>query len=217
MELVAKGDILVVHRDVLTRNSEYFQQCLKGGPWSEARKGSIQFDDIESKFLALFIGVAYTHSSFVPVNEPQWAQNPQACTKRTPLRDLIEVYKLCDRFICPAMGEYIVKCAKVAIGDGHRALFRSPHDESQQRAMMRDFADGYEGLDLGNREQKQLADLIVEYFCAGVNYISWNEFMEDIVDCPRFVSSVSRAFAKKLWDLSQARKLRRKELDGPSL
>ena len=206
-----------MHRDILTRNSEYFQRCLGGGSWAEKRNGCVHFEDIKAKFLALFVGVAYSHSSFAPVNEPQWAKNPQACAKRTPLRDFVEVYKLCDRFICQKMAEYIVKCIKVAIGDGHRGLFRSPHDESQQKAMMRDFADGYEALDLGDRLQKEIAGYITEYFCAGVNYMAWNDFMEEIMDCPKFVGSVSREFSKKLSDLSQARKLRRKELAGPSL
>ncbi len=128
----------------------------------------------------------------------------------------MEVYKLCDRFIAPKMGEYIKNCITVAIGDRHRAIFRAQSDEDQQKALIRDFADGYEALELSQTEQKELGKILTLYFCEAVNYEIWVQAMEEVMDRPRFVGTVSRGFAKKLSELVLTRKFKRKELKCPN-
>lgn len=204
----------MVHKHVLTRNSEYFKKCFKE-PWIESHDRSVTFDDIDPKYVALFIGVAYSHTSLVVPQPPQSSRNPQASGERTPMKDLVEVFKLCDRFMSDDMGKYMSKCILVSIGDGHRALFRSQSDKGQQKLLMRDFADGYEALELQHLEQKSLGMKMIEYFCEGVSYTIWAECMDEISDRPRFVGSVSKGFAGRLRDLQAGRKLRRKELNGP--
>lgn len=204
-----------MHRDVLLRNSEYFERCLQE-PWTEASKGSVTFDDIEPKYFALFAGVAYCCSSIIPMQAPQSSENPQTRGERTPLKDWIEVYKLADRFICPVMSPFLLKCVNNAIGEGHRALFRSQNDKDLQKKLIRDFADGYEALDTSHAEQKTLSHTLIEYFCEGVGYLSWVEGWEDMLDRPNFVAGVSGGFAKKLSELQHGRRLKRKELNMPA-
>ncbi|KAM5354376.1 hypothetical protein ACJ41O_001025 [Fusarium nematophilum] len=217
VELKAKGDIFHVAKHVLTKNSEYFEGCLNG-QFTEAKKRTVEFgddDDVEPRYLALYIGLAYSHSSIVPHAPPQPAKNPEASKPRTPMRDFVEVYKLCDRFISPAMGSFIERCIDVAIGDGHRALYRTEGDNGMQKVLMRDFADGYEALVMTHPGQKGVGDRMVSYFCEGVSYLAWVTGMEEVMDRPRFVAHVSRCFATKLKELQDGRKLKRKELAGP--
>lgn len=157
-----------MHRSVLTKSSEYFDRCLKE-PWAESQ-GIITFDDIDPKFLALYVGVAYAHSSMVPMAAPPSSANPQATGVRTPLKDLVEVYKLCDRFVSPILVDYIARCIDTAIGDGHRALFRGQSDESLQLCHITDFADGYEALEMLHLKQKTMGDTMIHYFCEGVSH-----------------------------------------------
>lgn len=159
---------LVAHRNVLTQASEYFDRCLKE-PWSES-KGVITFDDIDPKFLALYIGVAYAHSSLIPLTAPQSIASPEAANARTSLRDLVEVYKLCDRFVSPTLTDYIARCIDTAIGDGHRALFRAQSDEKLQLNRITDFADGYEALEMMHAKQKAMGSTMILYFCEGVSH-----------------------------------------------
>lgn len=163
-----RNESLLVHRHVLTNTSEYFDRCLKE-PWSES-KGLITFDDIEPQFLALYIGVAYAHSSMVSMTAPPCSADPQATGVRTRLKDLVEVYKLCDRFISPVLTDYIAKCINVAMLDGHRALYRSQADQKLQLCHITDFADGYEALELRHLKQKAIGDVMIKVFCEGVSY-----------------------------------------------
>lgn len=204
----------MAHRGVLMNNSEYFERCLQP-PWTEASKSSVVFEDIEAKYLALFIGVAYSHSSIVPKQAPQSAQDPQVSAGSTLMRDFIEVYKLCDRFVCPRMAGYIIKCIQTAIMDGHRALFHTHHDVDLQRRTIRQFADAYEALEISHQTQEKLSHTLIEYFCEGVSYAAWKDSVDDVVEHPRFITSVSRGLAKKLAELQAGRKLKRKLLNAP--
>ncbi|KAF9767683.1 hypothetical protein IL306_015107 [Fusarium sp. DS 682] len=216
VDLKVKGDTLQVAKHVLTKNSEYFEGCLNGR-FAEAKKGVVEFDDIEPRYLALYIGLAYSHSSIVPHSHPRPSQSPEATPIMTPMRDYVEVYKLCDRFISPTMGEFIVRCIDVAIGNGHRALYRTEADQGTQKLYMRDFADGYEALNMEHSGQAEMGDRMVTYFCEGVSYKAWIETMEELRDRPKFVGHVSRGFATKLQELQAGRKLRRKEWAGPGV
>lgn len=214
VEIVVKGESLLAHRNVLTAHCEYFKRCLKA-TWSEGQSGVIRFDDIEPRYLALFIGVAYSHSSIMPLPPPVSSPNPQARSHvDDQLRDFVEVYKLCDRFVSPRIAEYMVKCIYTSIGDGHRALFRSPGDEGLQKWLMQAFADGYEALELTHPTQKEIGEKLVQFFCEGISYTAWENNMEEVVaDRPRFVSSVSKGFANRLATLE--RRMKRRELKGP--
>ncbi|KAF4978908.1 hypothetical protein FZEAL_4794 [Fusarium zealandicum] len=215
VELKAKGESFRVAKRVLTKNSEYFEGCFNG-QFSEAKKGVVDFEDeIEPQYLGLYIGLAYSHSSIVPHGAPRPSKFPEAEAPKTPMRDYVEVFKLCDRFISPAMGNYIERCIDVAIGDGHRALRRTQADEGMQKVLIRDFADGYEALEMVHDAQKQIGDRMMLYFCEGVSYSSWVASMEEVMDRQRFVGHVSRGFADTLKALQEARKLKRKELAGP--
>ncbi|KAF7544006.1 hypothetical protein G7Z17_g10294 [Cylindrodendrum hubeiense] len=214
VELKTRGETFKVSKSVLTKHSEYFEGCLTG-QFQEASKGVVQFgDDVDPRYLALYIGLAYSHSTIVPHTPPPPAESPESSAPKTPLRDFVEVYKLCDRFLSPVMASFIEKCIKTAIGDGHRALFRTEADEVIQKALMRDFADAYEALEPGHAEQNDLGAIMVTYFCDGVSFQAWMSCMEEIMDRPRFVGHVSRGFASKLAVLQGAR-LKRKELKGP--
>lgn len=214
VELKTRGETFKVSKSVLTRHSEYFEGCFTG-QFLEANKGVVQFDDdVDPRYLALYIGLAYSHSSIVPHTPPPPAESPESSAPKAPLRDFIEVYKLCDRFLSPTMASFIEKCIKTAIGDGHRALFRTEADETIQKALMRDFADAYEALEPGHAEQSDLCNLMITYFCDGVSFEAWISCMEEIMDRPRFIGHVSRGFASKLAALQGAR-LKRKELKGP--
>ncbi|KEY69843.1 hypothetical protein S7711_08983 [Stachybotrys chartarum IBT 7711] len=214
VELRVADEVFKVHRCVLTQHSEYFEACLKQH-FAEA-DGIVRFEDIEPKYLAFFIGVAYSYSSIVPHTPPVASEHPEARGAQTPLRDFVEVYKLCDRFICTSMAEFMTRCIHTGIGDNHRALFRSAFDKNQQKFLMRDFADAYEALNPDHKPQQVLRDLIVDYFCDGVNFSVWDECMTDVLDCPNFVAHVSRGFAKRLHVVQTAnRKMKRKERTGP--
>ena len=197
---------------VLCKHSEYFDTCLNS-EFSEARKGIIQFDDIDPKYLALYIGVCYTYSTLVTPAAPAFATNPELSAPATPMKDYVEVYKLCDRFLSSSIAVDIVKSIEKCIGDGHRALFRSAHDRSLQKRLMRDFADGYEALNLEHAKQSDMAKTLITYFSDGVDYMAWVEDSEELKYRPRFVAEVSRAFAAKLQILKPRK---RKELLGPS-
>ncbi|KAF4344121.1 hypothetical protein FBEOM_1910 [Fusarium beomiforme] len=216
VELKVKGETFQVAKHVLTKNSDYFEGCLNGR-FAEAKKGAVEFDDIEPRYLALYIGLAYSHSSIAPHSLPRFAQNPEATPIVTPMRDYVEVYKLCDRFISPTMGEFIARCIDVAIGNGHRALYRTEADQGTQKLFMRDFADGYEALNMQDSNLVEMGDRMIAYFCEGVSYKAWVETMEDLHDRPKFLNHVSRSFATKLQELQSGRKLKRKEWAGPGV
>ena len=198
----------------MTKHSSYFEAAAKKC-FTES-DGVIRFEDIDPKYFALFLGVAYSYSSIVPHTPPAPSPNPQAKTIRTPLRDYVEVYKLCDRFVCPPIADFMVRCIDAAIGDGHRAMFHSQKDDEQQKQLIQDFADGFEVLEMNHLPQKQIAQRMIQYFCEGVSYRAWERWVEGIEDRPRFVAHVSKGFAHKLVDVYEQRvKPKRKELRGP--
>jgi hypothetical protein len=207
--LIAKDEPLMVHKHVLTKSSEYFRSVFKK-PFTES-KGAVVFTDIEPKYLALFVGVAYQHSSLVPATPPTQAEAPQTRLNHVCIRDYIEVYKLCDRFICHDMAKYIDQCTDVAMRDGHRAMFRDQSDTTHKQ-MMRNFADGYEALELGHSEQARIADRLLTLFCGAIKYSAWSGTLHEMTDRPRFVAEVSKRFATKLGELSSTRKFTRKEI-----
>lgn len=218
MNIVTKDETFSVRGSVLTGTSEYFATCLNT-QFSEATDQTIAFSDIESKYLAYYLGLAHSYSSIAPHIPPHPAKNPEVKSSRTPLRDYIEVYKLCDRFISPEMGAFMISCIKTTIGDGHRALFRSESDEGLQRILMRDFADGHEALELEHTKQTEIGECLINYFCEGIHYGTWISAVGDLANCPRFVASVSGGFAKKLAEVlatgTSKAKSKRKELSGP--
>ncbi|PTB65635.1 hypothetical protein BBK36DRAFT_1169345 [Trichoderma citrinoviride] len=213
-QIICKNETFKVHMSVIKQHSDYFETCMNK-PFAEA-DGVVRFDDIEPRYMAFYLGVAYSYSSIMPHTPPSPSENPEAKALRTPLRDYIEVYKLCDRFLSAQMGDFILKCIRTSIGDGHRALFRSAADKDQQKALMRDFADGYEALEQGHAVQEELAERIIEYFVEGVCYDAWDGYMEEVMNRPKFVAQVSKGFARKLAEALAARhKVKRKELGGP--
>lgn len=209
-----KEEEFSVHGCVLSQHSEYFKATTKA--CYKESGGEIAFDNIDPKYFALFLGVVYSYSSIVPHVPPAPVANPEAQGQRTPLRDYVEVYKLCDRFICPTIAAYILCCIRALIGDRHRALFRSPLDKSQQLWCMNDFADAFEALETNHLEQRKLGDLMIEYFCEGVHFRIWESSAEELEGKAMFISRVSRYFAGKLaLILEQRTKLKRKELKPP--
>lgn len=123
IEIAVDNETFLVHKGVMVQNSEYFATSMK--QYFTESDGKFTFTDINAKYFALFVGVLYSYSSLVPHAPPPPAQNPEAMTAKTVLRDYIEVYKLCDRFLCAEIALYIRGCIYTAIGNGHRALFRS--------------------------------------------------------------------------------------------
>ncbi|KAK5996625.1 hypothetical protein PT974_01962 [Cladobotryum mycophilum] len=215
VEIKVKEVTFRAHKSILSRQSEYFNTCLNK-TYREAVENSVSFDDIEPRYMAYYLGIAYSYSSIVPHTPPIPSPNPEASVQKTCLRDYIEVYKLCDRFLSEEMSRFMIKCINTSIGDGHRALYRSSADKAQQKILMRDFADGYEALETAHDEQKILADRMIEYFCEGIDYEMWDKGMDEVMDRPRFVAMVSKGFARKLAEAMTTRtKLRRKELSGP--
>lgn len=214
VSIKVKDDIFSVHGTVLSQHSEYFQATAK--PCYKESGGEIAFDNIDPKYFALFLGVAYSYSSIVPHATPAPAANPEAQVQRTPLRDYVEVYKLCDRFICPTIAAYMLRCINSLIGDRHRAMFRAPLDEAQQLWCMKDFADAFEALELNHLTQRELGDLMIQYFCEGVYFRTWQSSAEELGNRPAFVLRVSSYFAGKLALMMEQRsKIRRKELKPP--
>lgn len=201
-----------MHRDVLTTNSEYFRSCLKP-PFTES-VGVVTFDDIDPKYLALFIGLAYYHSTVVPATVPRPANAPQASAVHSSIREYVEVHKLCDRFICPKMAVSIEKCIETALLDGHRAMYRDGKtEENLQKEMIRNFADGYESmLDMTELIKLRLCATLLRLFTGAVQYAVWEKSVDDIADRPRFIMDVSKQFAAKLLELETMRKFRRREL-----
>ncbi|OAA53049.1 BTB/POZ-like protein [Cordyceps fumosorosea ARSEF 2679] len=211
-----KNEEFSVHKAVLVQHSDYFRVSTK--TWYDESGGEIGFDNIDPKYFALFLGVLYSYSSIVPHTAPAPAANPEAQSQRTPLRDYVEVYKLCDRFICPTIGAYMLCCIHTLVSDRHRALFRSALDKAQQLWCTTDFADAFEALEHNHAEQKKLGNLMIEYFCEGVFYRSWEASAKEMENRPAFVLQVSRYFASKLALLLEQRtKLKRKELKMPTV
>jgi hypothetical protein len=180
-------------------------------------KGAISFDDIEPKYLALYIGVAYSHSSMLSLTAPPPAANPEAggSAFKTPLKDYVEVFKLCDRFVSEKLMTIINQYLYVAIGDRHRAMCRASGDDHRHKTMMRDFADGYEALEMLHATQKKMGETLIDYFCEAINYRAWATGTVDIMDKPIFIAAVSNAFARKLADLQATKKVKRRELNNP--
>lgn len=145
MEIVAKDATLEANKKVLAKHSEYFDTCCKE-TFVESN-GVVHLDDVDSKYLSFYIGLAYSYSSIVPPAAPTPAANPETSTPKQPMRDYVEVYKLCDRFLSGEM----------AISDGHRALYRAPVDDGLQRVLMRDFADGFEVLERDTESRRRWA------------------------------------------------------------
>ncbi|TQV93867.1 BTB/POZ-like protein [Cordyceps javanica] len=211
-----KDEEFSAHKAVLSQHSGYFRASAKS--YYDESAGEISFDNINPKYFALFLGVAYSYSSIIPHTMPAPAPNPEAQSQRTPMRDYVEVYKLCDRFICPTIATYILRYIHALIGDRHRALYRSALDKAQQLWCTKDFADAFEALEQNHAEQKKLGSLMIEYFCEGVYYRSWEAAAEELESRPAFVLRVSRYFASKLALLFEQRtKLKRKELKMPAL
>lgn len=214
MEVIVKDEKFVVHKAVLKKHSEYFSKCFNE-PFKES-EGVVRFDDIEPKFMGYFLGLAYSYSTIVPHTPPTPSPFPETIVKRTPLKDYVEVYKLCDRFLSPVMGEFMIRCIKTTIGDNHKALFRSASDEGQQKALMEDFADGFEALNADHPVQRDIGYTLIHYFCEGLDYGVWDLWMDAVVDRSKFVAQVSRGFARKLAAVSvQRSKLKRVELGCP--
>ncbi|OAA72791.1 BTB/POZ-like protein [Akanthomyces lecanii RCEF 1005] len=211
-----KDEEFNVHKAVLIQHSHYFKASTQ--TCYDESGGEITFDNIDPKYFALFLGVAYSYSSIVPHGTPIPAANPEAQSQRTPMRDYVEVYKLCDRFVCPIIAPYILQCILALIGDRHRALYRSALDKVQQLWCTDDFADAFEALEQNHGEQKKLGELMIEYFCEGVNFRSWEVSEAEMESRPAFVLRVSQYFASKLALLLEQRtKLKRKELKIPTV
>ncbi|KAM3548043.1 hypothetical protein MY1884_009339 [Beauveria asiatica] len=210
-----KDEEFSVHKAVLSQHSDYFRAA--GKTCYDESGGEIAFDNIDPKYFALFLGVAYSYSSIIPHTTPAPAVNPEAQSQRTPMRDYVEVYKLCDRFICPTIAAYIIRCIHALIGDRHRALYRSSLDKAQQLWCTKDFADAFEALELNHVEQQRLGNLMIEYFCEGLYHRSWGATEKEMQERPAFVLRVSCYFASKLALLAEQRtKLKRKELKMPT-
>ncbi|KAJ6445503.1 acetyltransferase [Purpureocillium lavendulum] len=215
IEIKVKSETFTIHKSILTKNSEYFDTCLNR-PYAEAWDNRVEFDDIEPKYMAYYLGLAASYSTIVPHSPPSPLDNPEAEPRRAPMRDYVEVYKLCDRFMSKEMGDFIVECLYAAIGDGHRALYRSQADTGLQKIVTNDFADAFEALLREHPRQAQLGDLMIRYFADGVNYKSWMECVDEVMNRPHFVGHVSKRFAFKLADQADSRgKIRRRELRGP--
>lgn len=215
VEIIAKDEVFSVHKSILTTHSEYFEACLNEG-FAEAAGNLIRFEDVDPKYLGYYLGLAASYSSIVPHVPLMPPDNPEASQKRASIRDFVEVYKLCDRFLSSEMAAFMVVCIKTAIGVGHRALRQAGGDEEKQKALMRDFADGFEALNRDQEAQAALSRKLIEYFCEGIDYHAWDMWMEEVMDRPNFVACVSRALARKLAEAMLSRtKLRRKELSGP--
>lgn len=214
VDLVVKGDVFSVHKSVLTKHSEYFEACLSK-PFAEAADNVIRFDDIEPRYLGYYLGLAASYSSIVPHTAPVPLQHPEARGRQVSMRDFVEVYKLCDRFISTKMADFMKQCINTSIADAHRALFRDV-SQVQQMAMIREFADAFEALEVEHPAQIQLGATMIMYFCEGIDYAAWDSCVDLVMDRPRFVSQVSRGFARNLAAAATSRsKLRRKELPIP--
>ncbi|KND87525.1 hypothetical protein TOPH_07849 [Tolypocladium ophioglossoides CBS 100239] len=215
IEIIAKDEVFSVHKSILTTHSEYFETCLNKG-FAEAADNLIRFEDIDPKYLGYYLGLAASYSSIVPHIPLMPLEDPEASPKRASIQDFVEVYKLCDRFLSSEMAAFMVFCIKTAIGVGHRALHQAGRDGDKQKALMRDFADGFEALNRDHEVQAALAKKLIEYFCEGIDYMAWDMWMEEVMNRPNFVAHVSKSFARKLVDAMTSRtKLKRKELSGP--
>lgn len=195
----------------MTKQSEYFQGCLSRDTYVEAAARVVHLDHIESKYLGLWIGLAYSFSTMALHAQPAQVV-PEVNAPSRPLRDYVEVYKLCDYFISPAIGKYIRSCILSSTLDGHRALFRAPNDADLQKLLMINFADAYEAFHPDLVDHIDLAKKLVNAFCEGVSYGAWDKEMDAVADRTLFVAAVSRHFARKLHEILLPKRLRRKEI-----
>lgn len=214
IEITVDDETFLVHKGVVVQNSEYFATSMK--EYFTESDGHFTFTDISPKYFALFVGVLYSYSSLVPHAPPQPAQNPEVMAKRTMMRDYVEVYKLCDRFLCPEIAVFIRGCINTAIGNGHRALFRSWEDTAQQISIAKDFGAAYEALDQDQEDQASMGLVLIRYYYEGMAYKKWGAVVKELGDMPKFVTSVSVGLALKLSDMCHLKvRPRRKELLGP--
>ncbi|KAF4122366.1 hypothetical protein GMORB2_7358 [Geosmithia morbida] len=112
------------------------------------------------------------------------------------LRELVEVWALCDRFICAQLGDYMATCIKTAVNDCHCLLLNFPNGTGNQKNVTCRFADGYDALGLAHQIQERFEKLFVEYFCGSMSYNTYVDLAADIKDRQSFILSVSRGFAK---------------------
>ncbi|UNI19217.1 hypothetical protein JDV02_005417 [Purpureocillium takamizusanense] len=218
IDIVVKQEVFVVHKSVLTKSSEYFDTCLNKPGFKEASNNKVVFDDIDPKYMGFYIGLAASFATIVRHTPPKPLANPESQHPKNHMRDFVEVLKLCDRFLSREMGKFMTQCLKVAIGDAHRTLFRTGNDITLQKMTTQDFADAFEALILEHTAQRELGNLMIQYFCDGVNYKAWTQILDAMVNTPNFVAHVSKGFASKLADQDAHRsKIKRRELAGPAI
>lgn len=94
---VKGGETFTFHKDVLTKDSPYFDKALNGS-FAESQTQSINLDDIEPECFGLYAGLVYpTTLVNVPVTLRQvWTRRS---TYRFSWTTLLRVWQLADRFL----------------------------------------------------------------------------------------------------------------------
>lgn len=210
---MAEGGTLAVNKGVLVANSEYFTGALK--PNFVESKGEVELPDIHAHYLGLYVGIAHSFMNMCQPAEPKPQLKPEAHNPISSLQEWIEVLNLCDYFISEKMAQYVTSCISVALFDGHRALYRSHLDDSQQLYWMCCFADGYESLHPDKPSHTRIRKQLIECFTRGIAYDMWMKHMEQILDRPGFIGAVANAFAERLHTWQNKKLVKRREMNEP--
>lgn len=212
--IVRGGATFVLDRRVAGQSSAYFATALNGR-FTESKDGIIRFDDIDPFYFNLFVGSLYSFSSGLPIVAPRPSNTPSS-GPRKPMREYVELYKLCDRFLCDKMADFMYDCLCTSISERHRVLFKLQENHTEQCALAKDFADAYEALDLGHPTQQRLGDCMIKYFTSGMSLSKWTDVSLSLQHHAGFLRQVSCFMATTL-DFIYTRRSRRARKELPIL
>ena len=209
--MIVGEQTFTIDRTVAEQSSAYFATALNGR-FAESKDGIIRLDDVEPEYFALFVRSLYSLGSGLPIVAPRPSDNLSR-GPRKPMREYVEMYKLCDRFMCKNMGDFIYNCLCTSITERHRMLFRWSELQTIQVELAQDFADAYEALEAGHSTQNTLRERLMEYFCGGMALSHWPETSCSLQDYPEFIRQVSCFTANALnFIYTNRSRRRRKEL-----
>lgn len=209
--IVGGESTFAIDRKVAEQSSAYFATALNGR-FAEAKDGIIRVDDVEPQYFDLFVRSLYSFSSGLPIVAPRPTNTPQS-GPRKPMREYVEIYKLCDRFLCKRMADFMHDCLCTSISERHRMLFKWQENHTEQCELAEDFADAYEALDLGHPTQQILGERMIKYFTGGMSLSKWPDVSLSLQHHTEFIRQVSCLMATTLDFIYLTRSRRgRKEL-----
>ncbi|KAJ0160173.1 hypothetical protein CTA2_8425 [Colletotrichum tanaceti] len=183
---------LLVHENVLTQGSRYFQACLAGSPrFAESRTGTIAFHDVDPVTLRHYVNFAYHRAFFSGYAVPKSCNQPGGGS----VASLARVYRLCDRFLNAALQWHVGTALAFVLDLVGRPRPPLGQGAPDLKTWIADYAEAYETLDGGDRAQQMLREKLLVSFFKHFPVIRLREHSQAVAHHPRFRFEVNRRFA----------------------